>query len=104
MENGRPRSYPLRLAVHYQTRDGHTGTGVIIDITSRSARMELERCLPILTEMRLWVAWPVKLNNTTPLQLRMNARVISVDDRYTTVLFGSHEFVTVARRSAATAM
>jgi hypothetical protein len=98
MFNRRTRQrYPLQLPLEYRTRHGERGTGVVIDISSRSARIELDRPHPILTEMRLNIAWPVKLNNVTALYLRMNARVDKVDQGYSIVVFKTYEFVTAGR-------
>jgi hypothetical protein len=98
MFNRRARErYPLRLALEYLTRHGERGTGFIIDISSRSARVELDRPHPILTEMRLNIEWPVKLNNVTALHLRMSARVDKVHQGYSILVFKTYEFVTAGR-------
>jgi hypothetical protein len=74
---------------------------VIVEISSRSARLELDSRQSLLGEMRLYVAWPVKLNNSIPLHLRVNARVVRTDHQYTVVAFSSYEFVTVGRNVTA---
>jgi hypothetical protein len=98
MEDRRERKrYSLRLPVHYETKRGDRGSGVVVDISSRSARLQLESRHSLMAEMRLYISWPVKLNKATPLQLRINARVVRTDEQYTVVSFISQEFVTGRR-------
>jgi hypothetical protein len=90
--------YALGLPLDYRTVSGQTGVGVAIDMTSRTARVQLDRVHPISTALRLYVAWPVKLNNVTPLRLRLDAQIMEVDGARAVVTFRKYEFLTAPTR------
>jgi hypothetical protein len=86
--------YRLPLPVEYETRDGDRGTGIVVDISSRAARIALDRPHPIRTEMRLDIAWPVRQDNSTPLHLRITSRIERIDQLEAVLMFRAYEFVT----------
>ena len=93
------RRYPLTLAVKYQIDHGLSGTGTVVDMTARSARLHLDRRVPILTNMRLHIEWPAKVNNSVALRLRTDARVIRADERHTVVVFKGYDFVIAGKQA-----
>jgi hypothetical protein len=97
MQNRRDKTrYSLRLMVRYDSGEHH-GTGLTVDLSSKSARVELDHHLAVGTAVRLFVNWPARLAGKLPLQLRVKGRVIKTDQRGAVVLFESHEFVVATR-------
>jgi hypothetical protein len=89
------RRYDIRLEVRWEllrrekTKD--SGLGYTVDLSSRGVLVETGRKLPAGLKVRLSIAWPVLLHNTTPLQLYAEGRVIRSDNQRAAIRIGRHE-------------
>jgi hypothetical protein len=93
--------YPLRLFVTYETQR-QRGVGMSVDLSSKGARLKLDRVLPVGAHVRVDINWPIKLTPSVPLRLRLDGRVIRTDHQHTAVCFRRHLFITAGRRALPT--
>jgi hypothetical protein len=95
IERRAKQRYRLKLAADCHMDDGMSAMGSTIDISSRGARLRLTQMLPLGARLRVYVAWPVQRENSTPVCLRINGLVTRSDGNAIVITFLSHDFVTV---------
>jgi hypothetical protein len=90
--------YPIVAELHYRMTRKHaeveTGRGCTVNISSSGILIETDHALPAGLRVELSIAWPVRLNNVTPLQLCVKARTIRTEGRRTALKIFRHEFRT----------
>lgn len=88
--------YPIELQVRYRPastrRSAQDGTGRTINISSSGVLLTTDCFLPLGKRMELSISWPVKLDETIPLQLLVGGVVVRSDDCGAAVEIMSHEF------------
>ena len=94
----RSSCYPLVLPLRYQARDQQEfyvdGEGETVAISGKDVVFVAEeRLFPGLT-VELNVDWPVVLDNTVPLRVRMTGTIERIDDIGVHVAIKTHEFQT----------
>ncbi len=95
--------YPIRLALAYSAfRNGavvQRGNGETVEISSTRVRLTSVDVLDRgITDIQLSVAWPVALEDGTPLQFVVRGRPAWDGEQLAAVVVSSYEFRTAARR------
>jgi hypothetical protein len=90
--------YPIVAELHYRMTRKHveveTGRGRTVNISSSGILIETDHALPPGLRVDLSIAWPVSLNNVTPLQMCIKGRTIRTEGRRTAIKIFRHEFRT----------
>jgi len=90
--------YPIVAELHYRIARKHaeveTGWGHTVNISSSGILIETDHALPAGSRVDLSIAWPVRLNSVTPLQLCVKARTIRTEGCRTGLKIFRHEFRT----------
>jgi hypothetical protein len=105
------RRYRVAIDVTYQLmakgRIIESGSGRTVDMSSSGILMTTEKVLPTGAQIKLFVAWPAKLNHQTALNLYVLGRILRSDGNCTAITIRHHEFRTrrtepddLARREA----
>jgi hypothetical protein len=88
--------YPVSLPVRYQSRGKRravaAGTGLTVAIGRRTAILIAQRPLPVGSQLELFIDWPAKLMERTPLQLYVRGTVRGSEGRSTLVAVKSFVF------------
>ena len=95
----RYRRYSMRLGFQYEVHcaDGHVRErkeGVTINISSRGICFEGNEVLPLGTEVRLAVSWPLLLEGRCRLKLIVFGRVVRTRGKTTAIMIQRYEFRT----------
>ena len=90
------RRYAISAKLRYELwRDSillNAGQGQTVNLSSSGVLFESEYALPPGMQIELWIAWPVRLNNTTALNLHVIGRTVRAHDNRTAVKFLRHVF------------
>ena len=76
-----------------------TGCGRTVSVSSSEVCFLCSRQFPIDKRMRLYLIWPVKLHDGTPLQVVVKGEVTESSETGTTVKTEHHEFRTMASKA-----
>jgi len=87
-----PASYPIGLALRYQLL-AHVGAGQTVSLSSMAVVFEASESLPIDRPVKLWINWPVKLENRLDLTLEVRGRTTRAQGHRTTVEIQRYEFL-----------
>ena len=94
------RRYPVNADVEYRATLGDcevaTGVGATVNLSSRGVLLKTSEPLPCGVRIRLWIAWPIKLNNTVALNLYVIGKTVRTHRGYTAVGICRTEFRTRA--------
>ena len=95
----RYRRYSMRLGLQYEVHraDGHVRErreGVTINISSRGICFEGNEVLPLGTEVRLAISWPLLLEGRCRLKLITFGRVVRTHGTTTAIMIQRYEFRT----------
>jgi hypothetical protein len=90
------RRYPIRLELRYKLirrrRILETGSGSTVNLSSGGTLFETAQPLPPGLDIEVSMAWPVLLNNVTPLRLVFYGRIVRSERNRTGVRALQHEF------------
>jgi len=88
--------YAISAKLRYELRRDsillNAGQGQTVNLSSSGVLFESEYALPPGMQIELWIAWPVRLNNTTALNLHVIGRTVRAHDNRTAVKFLRHVF------------
>lgn len=84
-------------------RGGYAGRGETMNISSSGALFTTEHELPEGTRIKLFISWPMRLNDTIDLKLVTAAVVVRAEGRQAAVRFETHEFRISAHQRAGAA-
>jgi len=73
-----------------------SGSGHTIDLSSAGIMFDAGRALPAGLDVELSVAWPVLLNDKSPMQLVVSGRIVRCNGNHVAFRMVQHEFRTVA--------
>jgi hypothetical protein len=94
--------YPVKIACEYRivlrNRKVVTGIGGTVNISSGGVLVQTANSLPRGVAIELSIAWPVRLNNTVPLKLRVIGQTVRTLDNCTAVAIRRHAFHTSGMR------
>jgi hypothetical protein len=106
MINGDRRSdkryeFELELQFHYADANGamHGGCGVTTELSRGGIRFVAEEAPPVGVSVEGRIAWPFKLQNICPLELRVEGPVIRSKNGEAVLRLRSYEFRTCGERS-----
>ncbi len=102
------RLYPIRLTLAYQAyRNGDViqrGVGQTVEMSSTRIRIVSPETLDrSATEIKLSIAWPIPLEDGTPLQFVVQGRPAWNEAESGMVLIASYEFRTAPKRPLSSA-
>src|SRR6202158_4905548 len=89
--------FPIVAELYYRVRkhaEVETGRGRTVNISSSGILIETDHALPPGLRVDLSIAWTVRLNDITPLQLCARARTIGAEGGRTALKIFRHEFRT----------
>jgi hypothetical protein len=87
------RRFPLKLALRYKVaRSAQVYSGNVVDISSKGVCFSCSEVFSRGTAVELVIDWPIRLNSTSLLQLRIKGRVLCQDGRGTAVQTSRYEF------------
>lgn len=91
--------FPLSLNIDYRSigPQRNSGAGQVVDISSTGVRFVGKHEFEPGIAMELTVYWPVLLEGTVPLQLRMFGTVVRALGNQTALAIDRHEFRTIKR-------
>jgi hypothetical protein len=96
------RRYPLHLPVRYTLLEGHasaaSGLGVTQNLSSGGVAFVSDVAMETGSILEVWVSWPVEVNGTSRLELRMTGRVVRSDKTETAIQVKRHDFVRVQHK------
>ena len=98
-ERRRRTRFEMRVPVRCHV-DGESFTGELLNISSSGALFTTNHGLAPAEEVELVIGWPVRLQESVPLNLVVEGRVVRLDDGKAAVRIERHEFRT-ARSSQA---
>src|SRR5438552_18939289 len=73
-----------------------SGSGSTVDLSSAGILFDAGRPLPAGLDVELSIAWPVLLNDKSPMQLVVTGRIIRCNANHVAFRMVQHEFRTVA--------
>ena len=73
-----------------------SGGGCTIDLSSAGIMFDAGRPLPAGLDVELSIAWPVLLNDKSPMQLSVSGRIVRSSRNIVAMRMVQHEFRTVA--------
>lgn len=92
------RRYPMRVDLEYKLLDGKkvlkTGVGRTLNLSSSGILFESGESIPTGTTIRVFLSWPVPLNDRVGLTLCVMGRTVRSSGNCTAVEILSHEFRT----------
>jgi hypothetical protein len=92
------RRYPVDAKVHYKALErGETiasGDGRLVNMSSSGVLVELRDALKRGTHVELSIAWPVRLNGDTAMQLWIDGTAVRTLEHTSAVWIGRYEFRT----------
>ena len=91
-------SFPLAFRLRYSVL-GIEGEGCTLNISSRSALIDVARNLPRGRRIDLFVEWPVKLDDRIPLRLVIRGTILRQSLQGTVIAFLRYEFRTYVGRT-----
>ena len=74
----------------------NSGGGCTVDLSSAGIMFDAGRPLPAGLDVELSIAWPVLLNDKSPMQLAVSGRIIRSHGNIVAIRMVQHEFRTVA--------
>jgi hypothetical protein len=96
------RRYDVRLEARWKLlrrrRVLDQGACQTLDFSSGGILLAVDRAFPIGLSVELSIAWPVALDDRTPLQLAVAGRVVRSDNGRAAIRLTQYEFRTVAVR------
>jgi hypothetical protein len=94
------RRYDLKLELCWNLMRGRriidSGSGISVNLSSGGILFDAGRTLPLGFNVKLFISWPVLLNNTVPLHLIVSGRILRIASNYVVIRMGQHEFHTAA--------
>ncbi len=92
----RSERFPIELEARYKVigRSNISGTGKTNNISGRGVLFTTEYTLAERQSIELAVCWPVKLNDTIPLQLVALGHVVRAEDTQAAITIEQYEFKT----------
>jgi hypothetical protein len=97
-ERRRYRRFPLSLALRYRLGSGLSGTGELLNMSSGGLFFRGGGPLPLGEMIEADISWPMRLDETKPLQLRIRGMVVRSGEEGTAVAISRYEFRTVRPR------
>jgi hypothetical protein len=98
MDRRSSRRYPVDAAVEYRAVLDDlgvvSGVGVTANLSSGGVLFKTSEPLPRGVEIEIWIAWPIKLNNTVALNLYLIGKTVRTHGGYTAVGICRTEFRT----------
>jgi len=95
------RRYAISLDVQYKLRNrgpvAKFGTGRTFNISSGGIFFQTKNALPTSGKIELLMLWPFLLDNSCPLKLVVQGRIVRSDANGTAVQVLRHEFCTSKR-------
>lgn len=87
---------PLRLRwkVLRRKRLLETGTGTTVDLSSTGILFETDTELPLDGAIKLFIAWPILLDGSLPIQLVVAGRITRIAGRKLAIAISQYEFRT----------
>ena len=73
-----------------------SGGGCTLDLSSAGIMFDAGRPLPAGLDVELSIAWPVLLNDKSPMQLSVSGRIVRSHGNFVALRMVQHEFRTVA--------
>src|SRR5438552_2416833 len=73
-----------------------SGSGSTVDLSSAGILFDAGRPLPAGLDVELSIAWPVLLNDKSPMQLVVSGRIVRSNGNHVAFRMVQHEFRTVA--------
>jgi PilZ domain len=96
------RRYYMGLELRWSLLDGNklldSGAGRTVEVSSGGVLFKAGRTLPVGLRVELSIAWPVRLQGTALLQLRMAGRIVRTDGDRVALETTHHEFRTAGPR------
>lgn len=92
-ERRRRTRFEMRVPVRCQV-DGESFAGELLNISSSGALFTTDRGLAPAEEVELVIGWPVRLEESVPLNLVVEGRVVRLDDGKAALRIERHEFRT----------
>jgi PilZ domain-containing protein len=91
--------FPLRLPLNYRglNDEASIGAGDTVDISSIGVRFTAEQQLPVGMRLEVTMRWPVALEGSIPLQLRLVGTILRTAGHQTALMIDQHEFRTARR-------
>lgn len=96
-----PIDCPVEYNVLRQGRILETGQGRTLNISSSGLLFESDARLTPGATLELAVAWPARLSDATPIQLRVRGRAVRVTGAVTAMRIAAYDFRTKARAANA---
>jgi hypothetical protein len=92
--------FPLNMPVKFRSTSGgapHSGTGVVVDISSRGLSLHSETSFKSGTQVTASLSWPARLDGECMLQLLIEGRVLRAEAPTLVISIDRHEFRTSGR-------
>ncbi len=88
-------SLEVRWRLVHRNKTLNSGQGRTVDLSTGGILLETGCKLPVGLKVRLSIAWPVLLHNTSPLQLSVTGRVVRSDQTRAGIQIEQKEFRTL---------
>jgi hypothetical protein len=96
-ENRNSLRFPLSLKVHYRSKGGQEGTGILCNMGSYGVLFQCGVLFARGEQIQISIEWPYLLDGSCPLQLCLNGRILRSSESGTAVLILKHVFRTARR-------
>jgi hypothetical protein len=96
-QEGVSKPLPLALDLQFTIQARRTfiiGTGRTVLMSSKEIVFRSDRAIPLATNLKLAISWPVKLENHVGLQLTVDGFVTRAQGDFITVSIGRYQFRT----------